>query len=187
MHQIIGLLITLLFAVSCATNPHKAKELDTKLDNNQKVSGTEQLGVKDGDMVVQKKVMMNEELRRLQNEVYSSEDLVYGNRKYGSTGLYGALKSCKIKLASRAYGGDGKLRWTEPIDRVTDKEDNFKMGLDENEKIVGLNEEYLIDRIKRFKKYKLILNKREDEYKEKLAICDAALTAKKEQASKSSQ
>ena len=179
------LVITLgLFLSACSTNPHEAKEIDTKLDSKQKVSGTEQLGLKDGDMVVQKKVMMNEELRRIQNEVYSADDLVYGNRKYGSTGLYGALKTCKIKLASKAYGGDGKLRWTEPMDRIADKEDDFKIGLDENEKIVGVTEEFLLDRIKRFKKYKHILNKREDEYKEKLDICDAALVAKKESLNK---
>jgi len=118
--------------ISCASNPHKAKEVDTKMDNSQKVSGSHSLGVKDGNMVVQKKVMMNEELRSLQNTVYETEDKVYGNRKYGSRGLYGALKSCKVKLASKEYGGDGKLMWTEPIDRVTDKEDKFNVGLDED-------------------------------------------------------
>ena len=167
------------FVVSCSTNPHKAKEINTHLDSQQKVNGAEKLGLKGGEMVVQKKVMMNEELRRLQNEVYSSEDMVYGNRKYGSTGLYGALKTCRVKLASKSYGGDGKLKWTEPIDRVTDKEDEFNIGLDENKKIIGVSEEFLLDRIKRFKKYKMILNKREDEYKEKLEICDANLASKK--------
>jgi len=173
----ILLIIVSLGLVSCASNPHKAKEIDTKIDNMQKVNGTDNMGIKDGNMVVQKKVMMNEELRRLQNSVYESEDKVYGNRKYGSLGLYGALKSCKIKLSSKAYGGDGKLRWTEPIDRVTDKEDQFNIGLDEKNKIVGVSEEFLLDRIQRFKKYKMVLNKRQDEYQEKLDICDAGVRA----------
>ncbi len=165
--------------VSCASNPHKAKKIDTAIDNAEKVSGSDVLGVKDGNMVVQKTVMMNEELRLLQNDVYGQEDKVYGNRKYGSAGLYGALKSCRVKLSSKAFGGDGKLIWTEPIDRVTDKEDSFQIGVNQKNKIVGVSQEFLKDRIDRFKNYKHILNKREDEYKEKLEICDAALASRK--------
>lgn len=164
--------------VGCSTNPHKAKEIETEMERSQKLSGDEKLGIKDGNLVVQKKVEMNEELRRLQNEVYSLEDHVYGNRKYKSQGLYGRLKSCRTKLSSKAMGGDGKLMWTEPIDRVTDKEDEFDIGIDEEEKIVGVSEEFLKDRIARFKKYKGVLQKREDEYQEKVEICDAELAAR---------
>jgi hypothetical protein len=78
-------------------------------------------------MVVQKKVMMNEELRKIQYEVYELEDRVYGNRKYGSLGLYGVLRDCRLQISDTKNGGDGKLKWTEPIDRVTDKEEEFKI------------------------------------------------------------
>lgn len=179
----------------CASNPHKAKDVETNIDNSAQVSGDTKIGVKDGNLVVQKKVQMNEELRRLQNEVYSLEDKVYGNRKYGSEGLYGALKTCKKKLSSKALGGTGKLRWTEPIDRVTDKEDEWNIGIDEKEKVVGVSEEFLKDRIRRFRGYRKVLQKREDEYKEKVEICDAELEArqhdmdskKKEEAKKEAQ
>lgn len=173
---------TALMAVmvaGCASNPHKAKKIDTKIDNAAKVSGDTKIGIKDGNMVVQRKVEMNEELRRLQNEVYELEDRVYGNRKYGSQGLYGSLKKCRLDLSSKKYGGDGKLIWTEPMDRVTDKEEEWDVGIDEKERIVGVSEEFLKDRINRFKEYKRILQKRQDEYEEKLEICDAAVAAKK--------
>lgn len=166
--------------VSCKSNPHKAEKIETEMDKKSDVSGGEQIGVKDGNMVVQKKVQMNEELRRVQYEVYELEDKVYGNRKYGSKGLYGALKSCREEIVSKKNGGDGKLMWTEPMDRVSDKEEEFNIGLDEKDKIVGVSEEFLKDRITRFKKYKQTLNKRQDEYEEKLEICDADLKAKKE-------
>ncbi|MCB0367903.1 MAG: hypothetical protein KDD45_00325, partial [Bdellovibrionales bacterium] len=78
--------------ISCSSNPNKAKKVDTQMTHSGNVSGDTQVGVKDGNMVVQKKVLMNEELRRLQNEVYELEDRVYGNRKYGSLGLYGVLR-----------------------------------------------------------------------------------------------
>lgn len=171
-----GLVLTGL--VACSHNPHKAEKIDTAMEKSEAISGQESLGVKDGNMVVQKKVEMNEELRRIQNEVYSLEDRVYGNRKYKSQGLYGALKACRSKVTSKGMGGDGKLMWTEPIDRVTDKEDEFNIGLDEKDKIVGVSEEFLKDRLTRFKQYKSVLQKREDEYQEKLEICDADLAAR---------
>ena len=164
----------------CKSNPNKAEKIDTEMKKEQRLSGDEKIGVRDGNMVVQKKVEMNEELRRLQYEVYELEDRVYGSRKYGSKGLYGALKSCREQVVSVKLGGDGKLQWTEPQDRVTDKEDEFNVGIDEKDKIVAVSEEFLKDRIARFQKYKQTLLKRQDEYEEKLEICDADLKAKKD-------
>lgn len=181
MKNALFLAATLIAAAmmsACSSNPHKAEEIETKMDKDSTVSGDTKMGIKDGNLVVQKKVQMNEELRRLQNEVYGLEDRVYGNRKYGSKGLYGTLKACRLKLVSREMGGDGKLMWTEPIDRVTDKEEDFEIGIDEKEKIVGVSEEFLKDRITRFKKYKKTLQKRQDEYEEKVEICDASVKSK---------
>ena len=174
--------VELLFT-ACASNPNKAKDIETKMESSAQISGDTALGIKDGNMVVQKKVLMNEELRKIQYEVYELEDRVYGNRKYGSLGLYGVLRDCRAQLSDPKNGGDGKLKWTEPIDRVTDKEDEFKIGIDEEKKLVGITEEFLADRINRFKGYKSVLNKREDEYEEKVAICKAELKAKSAQTS----
>ena len=178
MRKTLLILALLGFASGCA-NPNKAEDIETKMERSQQMTGDTKLGVKDGNMIVQKKVMMNEELRRIQNEVYGLEDTVYGNRKYKSEGLYGALKKCKAELSSKKWGGDGKLKWTEPKDRITDKEEDFEIGIDENNKLVGVSEEFLKDRIKRFKAYKRTLMKREDEYKEKVEICDTELEARK--------
>ena len=164
---------------ACSHNPHKAEKIETKIEKSEQISGDTALGIKDGNMVVQRKVQMNEELRTLQNEVYELEDHVYGNRKYGSQGLYGVLKDCRTKLADKANGGDGKLAWTEPMDRVTDKEDEFKIGLDEKDKLVGVSEEMLKDRIVRFRGYKTVLQKRQDEYEDKVAICKNELRSRK--------
>lgn len=163
---------------SCSSNPHKAEKIETNVENGQSLNSETTLGVKDGNMVVQKKVDMNEELRKLQYEVYELEDRVYGNRKYGSLGLYGVLRDCKSQLADPKNGGEGKLIWTEPMDRVTDKEDDFKIGIDEQNKLVAVTEEFLKDRIERFRGYKKLLNKRQDEYEEKVAICKTDLKAK---------
>lgn len=171
----------------CSSNPHKAEEIETKIDNKGQVSGDTTVGVKDGDMIVQKKVLMNEELRRLQNDVYELEDRVYGNRKYGSKGLYGVLKDCRADLSSKALGGTGKLQWTEPIDRVTDKEEEYKIGLDDKKQLIGVSEEFLKDRIERFKQYKLVLHKRQDEYEDKVEVCKAEVKSRQADAAKLKQ
>ncbi len=174
--KVLVLSLLALFLCHCASNPHEAKEIDTTMERAKSLNDEQTIGVKDGDMVFQQKVDMAEELRRLHINVYSLEDRVYGSRKYGSQGLYGVLKRCRSEVIHPKYGGTGKLMWTEPIDRVTDKEDDFEIGY-EKEKLVGVNQEFLKDRIKRFKNYKRVLQKREDEYQEKLDICEAKLKA----------
>lgn len=175
-----GLVVMAMCALTaCSSHPHKAEKIETQIDKKSQVSGDTAVGVKDGNMVVQRKVNMAEELRRLQYEVYELEDHVYGNRKFGSLGLYGVLRDCRAALSDKKNGGDGKMKWTEPIDRVTDKEDELKIGLDEKDQLVGVSEEYLKDRIERFRGYKVILQKRQDEYDEKVAICKTELASRK--------
>lgn len=173
------LMIAVLSFVGCASNPHKAEKIDSHLDKKEQMTGEQSIGIKDGNMVFQKKVNMAEELRRLQVDVYSLEDKVFGNRKFGSQGLYGNLKSCRKDLVDPKNGGNGKLKWTEPLDRVTDKEEEFKIGIDDKDKIVGVSEEFLKDLIERFKEYQRVLQKREDEYAEKVEICEAEVKAQK--------
>jgi hypothetical protein len=168
-----------MLIVGCASNPHKAEKIETAIEKKQRVGNDQAIGVKDGNMVYQKKLDMAEELRSLETDVFETEDKVYGNRKYGSQGMYGVLKECRLKLSSKDLGGDGKLKYTEPVNRVTEKEEEFNIGLDENEKIVGVSEEFLKDRIFRFQKYKLTLQKREDEFQEKIDICNAEVSARK--------
>lgn len=176
-HIILSVMILTL--VACSSNPHKAEQIDTKIEKAAAISSDTTVGVKDGNMIVQRKVLMNEDLRRLQNEVYELEDHVYGNRKFGSLGLYGVLRDCRAQLADKSHGGTGKLMWTEPMERVTDKEEEFNIGFDEKERLVGVSEEMLKDRIARFRGYKQVLQKRQDEYDEKVAICRAEMKSRK--------
>lgn len=166
-------------AVACKSNPHKAENIETNLNQNQAVSGSQQLGTnKNGEMVVMDKASMGEKLRDLQNSVYALEDRVYGTRKLGTLGLYGELKSCKRKLASRQFGGTGNMVWTEPLDRLTDKEEELKIGMDEKKDLVGVSEEMLKDRINRFQGYKQILQKRADDFQERIETCKAEVATK---------
>ncbi len=172
----VGLFVGLL--VGCSTNPHKAEKIDTEMQSHGQVAG-ETVGTKDGNMIIQRKSLLVEELRRLQYDVYELEDKVYGNAKYGSRGLYGVLKDCRTQLADKDNGGDGKLKWIEPLERVTDKEEQFEIGLDEENKLVTIQEEFIKDRIARFREYKRVLTKRLTEYEDKVAVCKAELKSRK--------
>ncbi len=180
--QLLALCLAGLFIFSCSSNKHKAEKIETAMEREDTVTGDDKVGVKDGNLVVQRKVAMNEELRRLQYEVYELEDRVYGNRKYGSRGLYGTLKACREQLARKEYGGEGRLKWTEPVERITDKEEEYKIGIDEKNKLVAVSEEFLSDRIARFRGYKTVLMKREDEYQDKNESCKVELDSKRAEA-----
>ena len=190
-HKIFSAPLLLVFIIlsqfGCKTSPNKAESVQTQLDQPTNVSGTEMVGLKNGEMVVLDKIQVAENLRDSQNSVYALEDQVYGTRKLGSLGLYGELKSCYRKLASRQNGGGGNMVWTEPLDRVTDKEEDLKLGLDEKKELVGVSEEYLRDRLKRFQSYRMILQKRHDEFGDRIEQCKADLATKVFDASQSSK
>lgn len=173
------IVFALVVTVACSSSPYKAEKIETNMEKTMNMSGEKSIGIKNGDLVYQKKVDMVEEVRRLEHEVYGLEDQVYGSRKFGSLGLYGVYKGCLRDVSEPKNGGTGKLSYIEPIDRVTDKEEEFKYGFDEKEKLVGVSEEFLKDRIDRFKNHKKVLQKREDEYQEKLEICRASLKAQR--------
>jgi hypothetical protein len=172
--SILSILVVLTLT-ACAHTDKKAPVLQTKLESPTMFRPGETIGVKNGNFVVQKKILMSEELRSLQNSVFETEDRVYGTEKLTSLGLFGELKTCKNKLSSAANGGSGHLSWTAPLDRVTDSDEDYKIGLDEWGQIVGLSVEGLQERIDRFRKYKSLLKKRESEYSEKIEMCNAEL------------
>jgi hypothetical protein len=178
----LSLFLVPLALIAC-TSPHKAEVINTQVDGAATVSGNQVVGVKDGKMVVMDKEQMSERLRDLQNSVFSLEDKVYGTRKLNTLGLYGDLKSCQRRMASRQFGGSGNMVWAEPLDRVTDKEQEFKAGVDEKKELVGVSEEYLKDRLTRFQGYRTILQKRYDEFASQIEACKGQLASREMDAS----
>lgn len=181
MKKLSFIAVSLVLA-ACA-NPNKAKELDTKVDMTAPVNAGGVIGVKDGDMVYQRKVQMNEELRKLENEVYNLEAKVYGGARYlDNKGLYGVLKDCRAEMSEARNGGDGKLLWTEKRDYVTAEDDLNKIGIEDKKKIVGVSEEYLKDRLERFGNYRKVLIDRQEEYETKVKVCELELKTKQKTA-----
>lgn len=159
-----NLLILSLALSACASSPHKAEHLNTKVELSAAVGNDQVIGVKDGNMVVQKKVLMSEELRRLQNETYETEAKVYGGHRYfDNRGLYGVLEDCMMKK---------RLPMPEKREYVVPEAETTKLGLDENNQLVGVSEEFLKDRIERFSTYRKALRDREQEYESKIKLCE---------------
>ncbi|WP_413560007.1 hypothetical protein [Bdellovibrio sp. HCB209] len=178
MRFLLIVLASLSF-VACSTNRNKAEKVDTKLENAAPV-GSGNIGIKDGDMVYQRKVQMNEQLRTLENEVYDLEARVFGGPRYlDNRGMYGVLRDCRIQMGETENNGDGKMRWTEARTYVTSEEDFSKIGVENKKDIVGVTEEGLRDRIDRFKGYKDTLIKRQDEYETKVKMCELELKQQK--------
>lgn len=178
--------IALSMVLASCANPNKAKDLDTKVDMTAPVNAGGVIGVKDGDMVYQRKVQMNEELRNLETEVYNLEAKVYGGPRYlDNRGLYGVLKDCRAEMSEKSNGGDGKLLWTEKREYVTAEDDVSKIGIEDKKKIVGVSEEYLKDRLDRFKNYRKVLMDRQEEYETKVKVCELELKSKQKTAATS--
>lgn len=168
------ILSSALVVAACASNPNKATHVDTSLDHAREISSDSSVGVKDGNMVVQTKVLMSEELHDLQTEVYRLEAQTYGGLRYfDNEGLWGALRTCKTKLAVQT--GEGKLQWQEPREYVVPNEDYTRIGLDDNKDIVGVEEEGVKDRLARFQSYRKILQKRYADYDDQLTACQTQL------------
>ena len=169
------LLIPMLALAACATNPNKVSDLNTTVERITVISGDTVVGVKDGSAIYQKKLLIGEELRSLQNKTYEAEAHLYGGpRYYDNNGMIGALKSCRSKVSALS---DGKLQWTEKRDYII-PEDDFKLGIDESGKLSAVTEEGLKTRIERFRQYKQALEVRTEEMEDKIKVCDTELAFK---------
>lgn len=165
------LMMAVLFLGACASNPHKATELDTKIEKTEIAGADAVVGIKDGNMVYQKKVLLGEELRSITVAAREMEAKLYGGPRYfDNNGLIGTLKNCRAKLSS--LKGE-KLQWTEKRDYVIPDSENIKMGIDETGSLTGVTEEFLKDRLERFRGYKNILSQRTDEMDDKIAACNS--------------
>jgi hypothetical protein len=167
---------------ACASNPNKAKDLDTSIEKSEAINDRSSIGVKDGNMIYQKKVLIAEELRNLQIKTHEMESALYGGPRYlDNRGYWGVLKDCREQLSLLE---DGKLKWAEKREYVIQDTDKVQMGLDEKGKIAGLTEEFLNDRLVRYREYKAVLEVRTEDMQEKVASCRLELKAKKKEKEK---
>jgi hypothetical protein len=165
---ILSLAFSLMF-LGCATNAHKAIKAETTIENAEEVAPNTVVGQNEkGEVVTQRKLRLAEHLKNLQNRVYNLEAEIYGHESYGRKGLFGSLKDCLDK------SGEVKRLPTKNV--LTKNEDKLsgQMRIDNNKNLVDLNEEYFLDRIKRFESFEENYERQKEEYEDKIRICKKA-------------
>lgn len=127
------LLFSSLILISCAQTPKE--EADSSADGDIGVAAEEQpadqVNVKDQDAEepseeVKKAERLSDrplpkDKAAVRDRIVQVENESLGDMKKKTLGLLGDLKACRMKLSSKAYGGDGKLFWEEPSDRLSEK------------------------------------------------------------------
>lgn len=175
------LIVSILILSGCASNPHKAVELETKVERAEGAGTDAVIGIKDGNMIYQKKVLLGEELRTTTIAAREMEAKLYGGpRYYDNPGLIGVLKSCRAKLATEKAE---KLQWTEKREYVIPEGEDIKMGVDEKGTLTGVTEEFLKDRLERYRGYQKVLGQRIDEMDDKIAACNSEVEYARKKAS----
>lgn len=163
------LLILVMFHLqACRSN--KAKIIETEISKTSAVGTDTAVGVDDGDtMILQKKLHLSEEIRRMREDTFDLEDRVYGNRKFQSTGLYGKYKSCYLKLNE-----DQKSQLPKPgnLDRWTDESEEIKIGYNQSkEQLIALKEDKLNDYLDKLRERKKNLQEKEDTFNDGIRRC----------------
>lgn len=158
--------------VACSSKPKKIETVDTKLNDSQTVSPTENIGTRgDDEIVYQRKYNLVNELVKLQDEVMDLQDKVYGSPDYDSKGLYGKALECRKAKAFKT----GELTFIPDKTPVVD-EDQVKVARDaQNRKLIGYQEEDLQKRYERFKDYKKTLYSRKDQLEDYIDKCEVDL------------
>jgi hypothetical protein len=174
---------------ACASNPNKAEKIETKVESSEEVGAGRSLGVnKDKEMVTQKKVKLSEYLRTLQYEVYGLEKSIYGDDDTGNKGKWGVLEDCRMTLNSAQMDGDGSyMKMPEKVRLTAGDGTVQKMGLDENNQLVGISEDYLKNRIQKFENFKTTYENRKEWYDSQVKICKMAVDTKNYKAAASQQ
>jgi hypothetical protein len=154
--------------------PVQVENLKTKLEVIQPLQSNHSstVGLRDGVVIVQSKKSVPESIRKLENSVFILEDEIYGNRMLGNPGLYGVLKKCLMQLSDKRIGGNGKLISIENEDRPTMRDDEIRFGLDEQGRVVSVNEESAADHMARYMEYHKVLTERRREFETRIDVCD---------------
>ena len=181
----LGVLTVLILSCSSTSKKEEEQHIKSSEKTLEQVSETTQVKTetkaKTEKLMVQDKWDIAQKLRLLQYEVHGLEDKIFGNETYGFIGLHGVYRQCHIKLAQPKNGGNGNIRWMEPIDRITKKKEKSEMiGLNDRNKIIKIKEEFLKKRIKRFLTYRETLQKKQKEYNNKIEVCHLKLKMQKE-------
>jgi hypothetical protein len=172
---LVALLVT--FLAACASKEERpvvsTKDDTKKFDKNVNFNGTsgEKMGVRDDQVVIQKRSYLESELARLASQTSDLQETIYGKSRQEAGGLWDELRRCRQKLADPRLGGTGQPDAQEKWENIVDNSDDMKYVVDKYNTVMSVNEEEVSQRLVRFRKYKAVLSDKYDSYKDKLESC----------------
>jgi hypothetical protein len=169
--------IGMALMASCASK--KEGPVISTTDNTQKfdkqlnfnTTDGEKVGVRGDQVVIQKRSYVEQELARLQGEVQDLQDSIYGKSVQEPSGLWAELKDCRGKLSDPRIGGSGTPDPMEHWENVTERADDNNYVVDKHDSVVAVSEEGVDARLVRYRKYKVVLTDRYQDFKDKVDSC----------------
>jgi hypothetical protein len=171
---IAALAVAGLFTVGCASKKVSLDEpepLDKTL-NSRTSDRSEQVGVRGDNIVVQKKMYLEEELNGLQSKIRDLENDVYGESVRDPGGLYLRLQTCRRRMADPRIGGTGTSEPMEPWEKPSETDVDFDYRVDKKKNVVAVTEEELGQRLANLKKTKRVMDQRYQEFQRKAENCE---------------
>lgn len=161
-----------LLMVGCSSSEKKkVTEVDTKLKNEVLLGSGESIGVKEDELLFQKKTNLVTEITNLENEVILLEDRVFGSKMHGSKGLMGEYDKCRVKRAEVTGVYSGKIK-----EAAYQKDSQRKIYIEKGSgRLITLTQENLEDRFKKLSGYKVVLEDAENEIQDYLTQCQLDL------------
>jgi len=173
--KIYFLLVCLVMMVSCSSKK-KIENVETEMEEASAINNTTAIGKNSsGDTVIQEKMKLADYLIDLEREVYTTEELIYGNKAYGNIGKYGSLENCMTELQKKSTGKWGMVEMPEKVLLTKLGEPKKKAGMDEKKQLIVLSEEEITGRIKRFESYKQTYENQEDWFELEIKNCNLKL------------
>ena len=146
-----------------------------KLDRayvNKTGERNETIGEKNGGIVIQKKMSLEEDMTRVRDQINDAENSIYGSSRQDPGGMWLKLKECRKKIADARLGGNGVPDAMEKWEKISTTDPDLKYRVEDKKKVVAVSEEQLEDRLSHMKNVKNILDRRYEEYKDKLDACE---------------
>lgn len=138
--------IVIFAFTSCASNPNKAKDIDTKLDTKGSYQGSK-IGLNENkEVVVQTETAADDELRKLSWRNYDHEKKIAASSDQ--------LSRCRNEIADPRLGGTGQVTEIPEVDGMKPMSSvKEELGLKENGELAVVKKEMYAEMLSSHRKY----------------------------------
>jgi hypothetical protein len=164
-----------LVVVGCSHSKVSTDEPEKmdKILNSETGDRGEKVGVRGDNIVVQKRVYLEEELAKIKDNIDDLENSIYGQSLRDPGGLWLGLQDCRKHLADPRIGGNSAPEPQEKWEKISQGDPDYDYRVDNKKNVVAVSEQELGAKIANLKKTRNILERRYEEMKTKLESCQS--------------